>query len=47
MYDLGVMYENGDGVVKNQQQAAEWYRKAAVLGEPHAKQSLQRLGLTP
>ena len=47
MYDLGVMYENGDGVVKNQQQALEWYRKAAVLGEPHAKQSLQRLGLTP
>ena len=46
MYDLGVMYENGDGVVKNQQQAVEWYRKAAVLGEPHAKQSLQRLGLT-
>jgi hypothetical protein len=47
MYDLGVMYENGDGVVKNAQQAVEWYRKAAVLGEPHAKQSLQRLGLTP
>jgi len=46
MYDLGVMYENGDGVAKNQQQAVEWYRKAAVLGEPHAKQSLQRLGLT-
>jgi hypothetical protein len=47
MYDLGVMYENGHGVVKNQQQAVEWYRKAAVLGEPHANQSLQRLGLTP
>jgi hypothetical protein len=47
MYDLGVMYENGEGVVKNREQAVEWYRKAAVLGEPHAKQSLQRLGLTP
>jgi hypothetical protein len=47
MYDLGVMYENGEGVVRNRQQAVEWYRKAAVLGELHAKQSLQRLGLTP
>jgi hypothetical protein len=46
MYDLGVMYENGEGVVKNRQQAVEWYRKAAVRGEPHAKQSLQRLGST-
>jgi len=46
MYDLGVMYENGEGVVKNRQQAVDWYRKAAVRGEPHAKQSLQRLGST-
>jgi len=47
MYDLGVMYENGEGVVRNRQRAIGWYRKAAELGEPHAKQSLQRLGLTP
>jgi TPR repeat protein len=47
MYDLGAMYESGEGVGKDRQQAVAWYRKAAVLGEPHAKDSLNRLGVTP
>jgi len=47
MYDLGAMYESGEGVGKDRQQAVVWYRKAAVLGEPHAKDSLNRLGVTP
>ena len=46
MYDLGAMYESGEGVGKDRQQAVAWYRKAAVLGEPHAKDSLNRLGVT-
>jgi len=28
MYDLGAMYENGEGVVKDQQQAVERYGTA-------------------
>ena len=47
MYDLGAMYESGEGVGKDRQQAVAWYRKAAALGEPHAKDSLNRLGMTP
>jgi len=46
MYDPGAMYENGEGVVKDRQQAVDWYRKAADLGEQHAQEALRRLGLT-
>jgi TPR repeat protein len=47
MYDLGAMYENGEGVPKDRQQAVDWYRKAAALGEQHAQQALIRLGVSP
>ena len=31
-FNLGVMYDNGDGVPQNDAEAVEWYRKAAELG---------------
>jgi TPR repeat protein len=45
MYDLGAMYENGEDVVKDQQQAVEWYSTAGALGEQHTHPLLRRLGL--
>jgi TPR repeat protein len=35
-YHLGMMYNNGLGVSKNPQNAFEWFRKAAIAGEPLA-----------
>lgn len=46
MYDLGAMYETGEGVGKDRQLAVAWYRKAAVLGEAHAKEAMERLGVS-
>ena len=34
---LGVMYENGQGVTQDLQQAVNWYRKAAELGDVDAE----------
>ena len=34
-YNLGVMYDNGQGVRQDDAQAVQWYRKAAEQG--HAK----------
>ena len=39
-FDLGFMYENGDGVPKDSAQAAQWYRKAAEQGLSGAQNSL-------
>jgi uncharacterized protein len=39
-YNLGVMYENGDGVAKNQAEAAKWYEKAAGQGFGMAQYNL-------
>ncbi|PCK32653.1 tetratricopeptide repeat protein [Pseudoalteromonas piscicida] len=36
IYQLGVMYEGGYGVIKNQRKAAELYKKAVKLGEADA-----------
>jgi hypothetical protein len=44
MNNLGWMYENGRGVVKDIAEAIGWYRKAAALGNEKAKASLKRLG---
>ena len=39
-YSLGVMYRNGEGVARDDQQAVEWYRRAAVQGHAMAESSL-------
>src|SRR5258707_13700482 len=31
-FELGVIYESGDGLPKNPESAAQWYRKAAERG---------------
>jgi TPR repeat protein len=39
--DLGVMYNEGDGVRRDVRLAREWFEKAAALGSPEAKQNLR------
>ncbi|MBL68505.1 MAG: hypothetical protein CMO74_08675 [Verrucomicrobiales bacterium] len=39
-FNLGVMYENGQGVQKDFKEAEKWWRKAAEQGEPYAQTSL-------
>jgi TPR repeat protein len=39
-YNLGVMYANGQGVAKDDAQAASWYRKAAEQGSALAQNNL-------
>lgn len=35
-FNLAIMYETGEGVPKNKQEALRWFRRAAELGEPLA-----------
>ena len=39
-YNLGVMYENGEGVLKDDKQAVKWYQKAADQGNASAQYNL-------
>jgi TPR repeat protein len=39
-YNLGVFYENGDGVPQDDKKAVEWYTKAADAGHDDAQNSL-------
>jgi uncharacterized protein len=39
-YNLGWMYDNGQGVVKNERTAVEWYTKAAEQGNAPAQSNL-------
>lgn len=39
-YNLGVCYENGQGVAQSYSEAASWYRKAAEQGHANAQNSL-------
>src|ERR671930_510758 len=39
-FDLGVRYQNGDGVPRDPARAAEWYRKAADAGHLAAQIAL-------
>lgn len=41
--NLGVMYEFGKGVTKDETQAVAWYRKAAEQGNTDAQANLTRL----
>jgi hypothetical protein len=43
MLRLGDMYFKGLGVVRNSDQALNWYRRAAILGETDAAQALGKL----
>ncbi len=42
-FTVGLMYENGDGVSKDIDEARKWYRKAADQGHEAAKEALKRL----
>ena len=39
-YNLGVMYDNGQGVRQDDAQAVHWYRKAAEQGNVEAQHNL-------
>ena len=39
-YNLGVRYDNGQGVVKDEAEAVKWYRKAAEQGDAFAQYNL-------
>src|SRR5271154_4138472 len=36
MYNVGMQYDNGQGVHQDTQQAMAWYQKAAALGDSNA-----------
>ncbi len=42
-FRLGLLYERGRGVPKNEKKAAEWYAKAAAGGSPEAANNLGTL----
>jgi len=42
-YNLGVMYDEGKGVEKDEKEAVKWYRKAAEQGDDDAKAALKKL----
>ena len=42
-YNLGNMYDNGDGVPENDAEAVKWYRKAADQGHVSAQINLGRM----
>ena len=39
-YDLGLMYDRGDGVAQSDANAKHWYERAAEQGEPRAQYNL-------
>jgi TPR repeat protein len=39
-YNLGISYDNGEGVAKDQVEAVKWYRKAADQGNANAQYNL-------
>ena len=39
-FSLGVMYNNGDGVLKDSAEAVKWYRKSAEQGNANAQYNL-------
>ena len=39
-YNLGVMYENGEGVPQDDKEAVRWYRKSAEQGHADAQNNL-------
>ncbi len=43
-FNLGVCYENGQGVPRNRKKAVEWFKKAAEQGNSGAQNVLKQLG---
>jgi hypothetical protein len=43
-YNLGYLYDNGQGVPQDDAKATNWYRKAAEQGHSGAKKALERRG---
>ncbi|MCI2056586.1 MAG: hypothetical protein LKJ86_05500 [Oscillibacter sp.] len=41
--NIGYLYEKGQGVKKDVNEALNWYRMAAMAGEDRAKAALNRL----
>ncbi|WP_423929269.1 tetratricopeptide repeat protein, partial [Dokdonella sp.] len=39
-FNLGLMYEQGMGIAKNEKEAAYWYQKAGELGNANAQFNL-------
>ena len=39
-FSLGVMYDKGDGVLKDSAEAVKWYRKSAEQGNANAQNNL-------
>ena len=44
MAKVGDMYNRGEGVAQNEEEAKKWYKKAADGGNEWAKGQLSRLG---
>ena len=42
-YEMGYLYENGDGLPQNMAEAARWFRKGAAMGEPRSESALGQL----
>jgi hypothetical protein len=42
-YALGLMYDDGEGVLEDDKEAAKWYRKAAEQGNDLAQQKLEAI----
>jgi TPR repeat protein len=40
-FNLGIMYENGQGVEKDDERAVEWYQRAADQGHVKAQFNLE------
>jgi TPR repeat protein len=47
MTNIGSFYLHGLGVPADREQATEWYRKAAALGDEVARKRLQSLSAKP
>lgn len=45
MYQLGIMYRDGEGVPKDLQKAGEWFYKAARKGHAKARKEMERKGI--
>jgi len=43
LYEMGYLYEEGDGVAENVAEAARWYKLGAAQGEPSAEAALGQL----
>ncbi len=42
-YEMGYLYENGDGIPKNMAEAARWYMKGASMGECQSEAAVGQL----